>query len=83
MEPRIHEFRPAQSSSGTQRQRLKNEIMGLLLGMSERLSTTTVLDAYGWPHDLSDDAMLERLLRLNAERAAMSQSAKGATSHAD
>jgi hypothetical protein len=28
-----------------------------------------VLDAYGWPHDLSDDAILERLLALNLERA--------------
>jgi len=28
-----------------------------------------VLDAYGWPHDLSDDALLARLLALNAERA--------------
>ncbi len=29
-----------------------------------------VLDAYGWPHDLSDDDLLARLLALNAERAA-------------
>ncbi|MCO5191496.1 MAG: class I SAM-dependent DNA methyltransferase [Anaerolineae bacterium] len=29
-----------------------------------------VLDAYGWPHDLSDEAILERLLALNLERAA-------------
>ncbi len=29
-----------------------------------------VLDAYGWPHDLSDEAILTRLLALNAERAA-------------
>lgn len=29
-----------------------------------------VFDAYGWPHDLSDDAILERLVALNAERAA-------------
>ena len=28
-----------------------------------------VLDAYGWPHDLSDEAILERLLALNLERA--------------
>ena len=30
----------------------------------------TVLDAYGWPHDLPDDELLARLLRLNQERAA-------------
>jgi hypothetical protein len=28
-----------------------------------------VLDAYGWPHDLSDDDLLARLLTLNLERA--------------
>ncbi|MBN8552294.1 MAG: class I SAM-dependent DNA methyltransferase [Caulobacterales bacterium] len=27
-------------------------------------------DAYGWPHDLSDEQVLERLVALNAERAA-------------
>jgi len=26
--------------------------------------------AYGWPHDLSDEEILERLLTLNLERAA-------------
>jgi hypothetical protein len=30
-----------------------------------------VCDAYGWPHDLSDEQILERLLALNLERAAM------------
>jgi hypothetical protein len=29
-----------------------------------------VLDAYGWPHDLSDEEILSRLLALNLERAA-------------
>jgi hypothetical protein len=29
-----------------------------------------VLDAYGWPHDLSDEQILERLLALNLQRAA-------------
>ncbi len=28
-----------------------------------------VLDAYGWPHDLSDEEILERLLALNLARA--------------
>jgi hypothetical protein len=27
-----------------------------------------VLDAYGWPHDLADEEILERLLALNLER---------------
>ena len=29
-----------------------------------------VFDAYGWPHDLSDEEILSRLLALNLERAA-------------
>ncbi|MBD3176385.1 MAG: hypothetical protein GF320_14495 [Armatimonadia bacterium] len=29
-----------------------------------------VLDAYGWPEDISDEELLERLLALNLERAA-------------
>ncbi|HEX9242939.1 MAG TPA: type IIL restriction-modification enzyme MmeI, partial [Anaeromyxobacter sp.] len=29
-----------------------------------------VFDAYGWPHDLTDEQILERLVKLNAERAA-------------
>ena len=29
-----------------------------------------VADAYGWPHDLDDEEILERLVELNAERAA-------------
>jgi hypothetical protein len=28
-----------------------------------------VFDAYGWPHDLTDEQILERLVALNAERA--------------
>ena len=30
---------------------------------------TAVFDAYGWPHDLTDEQILERLLALNLERA--------------
>jgi hypothetical protein len=29
-----------------------------------------VLDAYGWPRDVGDEEILERLLGLNLERAA-------------
>ena len=28
-----------------------------------------MLGAYGWPHDISDEEILERLLALNLERA--------------
>ncbi len=33
-----------------------------------------VFDAYGWPHDLSDEDILARLLALNLERAGLSES---------
>jgi len=38
---------------------------------------TTVLDAYDWPHDLSDDDILERLLALNLERASAQENRNG------
>ena len=28
-----------------------------------------MLDAYNWPHDVSDEELLERLLTLNLERS--------------
>ncbi len=38
------------------------------LDQAHRRLDTAVLDAYGWPHDLPDEAILERLLALNLER---------------
>ena len=40
------------------------------LDLAHRKLDAAVLDAYGWPHDLSDEEILERLLALNLERAA-------------
>ncbi|MBL7063847.1 MAG: class I SAM-dependent DNA methyltransferase [Anaerolineae bacterium] len=40
------------------------------LDLAHRQLDEAVLDAYGWPHDLSDEEILERLLALNLERAA-------------
>jgi len=40
------------------------------LTLAHRTLDHAVLDAYGWPHDLSDDEILARLLGLNLERAA-------------
>ncbi len=37
--------------------------------MAHRKLDDAVLDAYGWPHDLSDDELLARLLALNLARA--------------
>jgi len=45
------------------------------LDMAHRRLDAAVLDAYVWPHDLTDDQILERLLALNAERATTSDEA--------
>ncbi len=47
---------------------LYNERPDWLADAHARLDAA-VLDAYGWPHDLDDEAILERLLALNLERA--------------
>lgn len=41
----------------------------ILKDLHEQIDRATA-DAYGWPHDLSDEQILERLVALNAERAA-------------
>jgi len=45
------------------------------LDLAHRRLDDAVLGAYGWPHDITDDQILERLLALNLERA----SKEGAT----
>lgn len=39
------------------------------LQMAHEKLDRAVLDAYGWPHDISDEEILSRLLALNLERA--------------
>jgi hypothetical protein len=39
------------------------------LDLAHKQLDGAVLDAYGWPHDLPGDDILERLLALNLERA--------------
>jgi type II restriction/modification system DNA methylase subunit YeeA len=39
------------------------------LDLAHKKLDRAVLDAYGWPHDLSDEDILSRLLALNLERA--------------
>lgn len=41
----------------------------ILKDLHDQIDRATA-DAYGWPHDLSDEQVLERLVALNAERAA-------------
>ena len=39
------------------------------LDLAHKKLDAAVFDAYGWPHDLADEEILERLLALNLERA--------------
>jgi hypothetical protein len=43
------------------------------LEIAHRRLDEAVLDAYGWPHDLSDDEILARLLELNLARAQLAE----------
>lgn len=40
------------------------------LDMAHKTLDAAVADAYGWPHDLSDEQVLEKLFALNQARAA-------------
>lgn len=40
-----------------------------MLTLTHRKPDEAVLDAYGWPREISDEEILERLLALNLERA--------------
>jgi len=42
------------------------------LDLAHKKLDAAVCDAYGWPHDLSDEQILEKLLALNLQRAARS-----------
>ena len=44
------------------------------LDLAHRKLDEAALDAYGWPHELSDEEILERLLALNLERAGAEKS---------
>ncbi len=41
------------------------------LDLAHKKLDAAVFDAYGWPHDLTDEEILERLLALNLERAGL------------
>ena len=63
-------WRAGALSSSHRRQvgRLHDDLLNALDLAHKRLDEA-VLDAYGWPHDLSDEEILERLLALSLERA--------------
>ena len=51
------------------------------LALAHEKLDRAVLDAYGWPHDLSDEELLERLLALNLKRASIKHKATQPTRH--
>jgi type II restriction/modification system DNA methylase subunit YeeA len=63
---------PGMSESELQKRTLTNlyNERPAWLEIAHRKLDEAVLDAYGWPHDLSDDDILARLLELNLARAA-------------
>ena len=54
----------------TEREKVTHEqgLVTILKQIHDHLDAA-VFDAYGWPHDLTDEQILERLVALNAERA--------------
>jgi hypothetical protein len=46
----------------------KQGLVSVLRGLHDDLDAAT-LDAYGWPKDISDEGVLERLVTLNSQRA--------------
>ncbi len=49
------------------------------LDLAHQRLDAAVCDAYGWPHDLTDEQILERLLALNLERAGVTTAASAVT----
>jgi len=47
------------------------------LSLAHRRLDEAVLDAYTWPHDITDHEILKRLLVLNLERVALSEKEEG------
>ena len=69
---------PALSESQRRRRtltRLYNDNPTWLRNAHAKLDAA-VTDAYGWPHDLTDEEILDRLLALNLERAAAEEEAR-------
>jgi type II restriction/modification system DNA methylase subunit YeeA len=72
---------PREGLSSDELQQLKKRTLTNLynerpawLDNAHRALDDAVADAYGWPRDLSDDEILERLFHLNQERAAAQSS---------
>ena len=70
---RIRETERAAGSLTEQERKFHDKaLVGVLRSLHDDLDRA-VADAYGWPVDLTDEEILERLVALNAERAAEEQ----------
>ncbi len=65
----LEKLRASDSLSDKDRRIHEEGLVTVLKDLHEELDAA-VADAYGWPADLADDELLDRLVLLNAERAA-------------
>ncbi len=65
----LDKLRSGETLSGKDRLVHEQGLVSVLQQIHDEIDAA-VFDAYGWPHDLSDDEILRRLVELNHERAA-------------
>lgn len=64
----LEKLRAGATLNERQKQIHEQGLVSVLKQIHDELDAA-VFDAYGWPHDLTDEQILERLVALNAERA--------------
>ena len=65
----LEKLRSGAKLSATEQKIREHGLVSVLKQIHDDIDAA-VSDAYGWPYDLSDEQILERLVALNAERAA-------------
>ena len=65
----LEKLRAGQRIEGRDREVYDQGLIGILRDLHDQIDAATA-DAYGWPADLSDDAILQNLVTLNRTRAA-------------
>ena len=63
----LEKLRSGEPIEGKDKEIYDQGLIGLLKDIHDRIDTA-VADAYGWPNDLSDEEILQRLVDLNHER---------------
>ena len=64
----LEKLRAGEAIEGKDREIYDQGLVGILRDLHDQIDAA-VADAYGWPHDLSDEDILFRLVALNKERA--------------